>query len=71
MGGTSQARKEKKEKSKMKRKENRIILAHILTSLDMPSELPYLTLKNEIMPETAGTMTYKIKKEIFSHLHIL
>lgn len=71
MGGTSHAIKEKKEKSKMKSGENRRILAHISTSTDMPSELPYLTLKNEITPETAGTMTYKIKKEIVSHLHIL
>lgn len=61
----------KRKKSKMMRKENRTILAHILTSPDMPSELPYFTLKSEIMPETARTMTYKIKKEIFSHLHIL
>lgn len=69
MGGTSQAIKEEKENSKMKNGENRRILAHISTSTDMPSELPYLTLKNEITPETAGT--YKIKKEIISHLHIL
>jgi len=42
MGGTSQTIKEKKEESKMKRGENRIILAHISTSTDMPSELPIL-----------------------------
>lgn len=63
--------RKRKRRSELMRRGKRRILAEILTSPDMPSELLYLTLMNEITPETAETMTYRINKEIFSHLHIL